>query len=217
MEVSGALRLPVHYGEFSRQIQRWQLLLRHACSLPISPVQDAFDWNTLPHGAKVVDVGGSKGHVILGLAERFPHLQYVVQDISISTDSASRPDNVSFITHDFFTPQPIQADVFFFRKVFHDWSDANCQKILRALSPALKTGVKLMINDIVLPEPKGRPNLEEYVARRMDMAMMAMVHGKQRSSHQWQALVCGANPGWFSESLKTQEGSMNSLLVFKYS
>jgi hypothetical protein len=180
-------------------------------------IQDAFDWNTLPRNATVVDVGGSRGHVMLGLAERFPLLRYIVQDISISTDNVARLDNVSFMTHDFFTPQPIQADVFFFRKVFHDWSDAYCQQILRALGPALKPGVKLMINDIVLPDPKGRPDYDEYVARRMDIAMMVMVNGKQRSRHQWQALVCGASPGWQLESVTMQDGSMNGLLVFTYS
>ena len=188
-------------------------------------IQDAFDWSKLPPGATIVDVGGGRGHVMLALAEKFPNLKYIVQDkmemingmyTRHSAGKASNLNSVSFMPHDFFEPQLARGEVFFFRKVFHDWSDAYCERILRALGPALKPGVKLIVNDIVLPEPNGRPNYAEYVARRMDMAMMVMVNGKQRTLCQWQALICGAQARWQLESVKTQEGSLNGLLVFTY-
>ncbi|KAL2007609.1 hypothetical protein VTN00DRAFT_9047 [Thermoascus crustaceus] len=54
---------------------------------------------------------------------------------------AQDPDlqqRVTFTEHDFFQPRPVQADVYFFRHVLHDWSDADCVRILQALLPALK-------------------------------------------------------------------------------
>ena len=188
-------------------------------------IQDALDWSQLPPGATVIDVGGGRGHVMLGLAERFPHLEYIVQDkVELtaelnninSVDKGSRSNDVRFMPHDFFSPQSTQTEVFFFRKVFHDWSDAYCQQILRALGPALKPSAKLVVNDILLPESKGHPAYAEYVARRLDIAIVVIVNGKQRSLHQWKALVCDAEPRWQLESAKTQEGSMNGLLVFTY-
>ena len=183
-------------------------------------VQDAFGWYELPPGATIVDVGGGTGHVMLDLAEKFPHLTYIVQDRSeligeLYHNNFVEDAVVSFMAHDFFAPQPVRADIFFFRKVFHNWSDAYCQQILRALNPALQSGAKLVINDIILPEPKGHPDYAEYVARRMDMVMMVMVNGKQRSLDQWQTLVCGSESRWQLESVEIQEGSVNGLLVFK--
>lgn len=61
---------------------------------------------------------------------------------------------VRFMEHDFLTEQPVHgADVYFFRWIFHNWSDKYSIKILRNLIPALKPGAKVVINDNVLPQP----------------------------------------------------------------
>ena len=105
-------------------------------------IQLALDWTTLPCGSTVVNSRGSKSRVLFGLAEQFPLLHYIVQDKLTISESEPQPDHVSFNTHNFFTPQSIQADVFFFKKVFNDWSEAYCDQILRALGPALRLGIK---------------------------------------------------------------------------
>lgn len=63
------------------------------------------------------------------LAEYFPNLKIVIQDLPscqakfddgyISDELKKR---ISFVAHDFFTPQPIQADIYLFKWVFYDWS-----------------------------------------------------------------------------------------------
>jgi hypothetical protein len=60
---------------------------------------------------------------------------------------------VSLTTHNFFDPQPEIADVYFFRWIGHNWSDAYLVKILQALIPALKPGARVLFNDGILPEP----------------------------------------------------------------
>lgn len=61
---------------------------------------------------------------------------------------------VSFMAHNFLTEQPTHgADVYFFRWIFHNWSDKYCIQILKNLIPALKPGAKIVINDNVLPQP----------------------------------------------------------------
>lgn len=61
---------------------------------------------------------------------------------------------VTFITHDFLTPQPVQnAEVYLFRWILHNWSDKYCVRILRNLIPALKEGAKIVVVDNVAPEP----------------------------------------------------------------
>lgn len=58
------------------------------------------------------------------------------------------------MAHDFFTEQPVKgADVFLLRCILHDWSDKYAIKILRALVPALKPDVRIIVNEAVVPEP----------------------------------------------------------------
>ena len=40
-----------------------------------------FEWDLLPADSLVVDVGGGLGTVTVGLAERYAHLQLVIQDL----------------------------------------------------------------------------------------------------------------------------------------
>lgn len=111
--------------------------------------------------ATFVDVGGSHGQVSIPIAQRYPNLRCIVQDLPtvIVTGEAQLPanvkDRVSFMAHDFWTKQPvINADVYFFRWIFHAWPDSLAVKILQQLIPSLKEGAKVLINDICMPPPK---------------------------------------------------------------
>jgi hypothetical protein len=73
---------------------------------------------------------------------------------------------IQLTTHDFFTPQLVKdADVYFFRHVFHNWPDLYCIKILRMLIPALKKGAKVLINDGIAPEPGTMSAFEDKLIR----------------------------------------------------
>lgn len=55
--------------------------------------------------------------------------------------------------HDFLEEQPGKGDVFMLRQILHGWSDIYATKIVRALIIVLKKGVRVVVNDVVLPEP----------------------------------------------------------------
>lgn len=108
--------------------------------------------------ALFVDVGGSTGHVSIMLAQKYPNITCIVQDLpaTVKTGKEQLPkeleERVSFMSHDFWTEQPVKgADIYYFRWVFHDWSDSLSVKILRQLIPALKAGARVLINDICIP------------------------------------------------------------------
>lgn len=127
---------------------------------------ESFDWASLGNGT-VVDVGGGSGGVSILLAERFPDLNFVVQDLPEAIEGAADkvPSSVAarikFMAHDFFTDQTIVADTYLLRAIFHNWPDAYCVKILRKLMPALKRGAKIIVNDSLVPKPGTLPLLAE--------------------------------------------------------
>ena len=120
---------------------------------------DSYSFGTLKTGT-FVDIGGSLGLVSIAVARRHPELRCVVQDRPnvaakgrslLPSDLANR---VTFQEHDFFEQQPlIGAEVYFLRWILHDWPDKYAVRILRALVPALKPGAKVVVNEIVLPDP----------------------------------------------------------------
>ena len=125
-----------------------------------------YDFSSLPPGATFIDVGGSHGRVAIQVAQANPGMRCIVQDLSestIATGKARLPEDlegrVEFMVYDFWTEQPVKgADVYYFRWVFHDWSDTYAVKLLKNLVPALKRGSRVVINDVCLP-PKGATTL----------------------------------------------------------
>ena len=118
----------------------------------------------------VVDVGGSHGTASIALAQNFQNFVCIVQDLpGIVAKAPELPpeleNRVSFAAHDFFTEQPLVADVYFFRHIFHDWPEKYCLKILRCLVPALRPGARILVNEFCLPEPGQVPKTQEQAIR----------------------------------------------------
>ena len=69
------------------------------------------------------------------------------------------------MAHDFFNDQPVIADVYLFRNIFHTWADSQVVKILKATIPALRPGARIVVNDYLVPEPKTMSSLKEKSVR----------------------------------------------------
>ncbi|KAF2022427.1 S-adenosyl-L-methionine-dependent methyltransferase [Aaosphaeria arxii CBS 175.79] len=161
-------------------------------------LRDCYAWGDV--SGKVVDVGGGNGHMSVALARTFPTLHITVQDSLSMLSQAMRQNlsdlagRVTFLEHDFFDVQPItDAKAYLLRYITHNWSDQDCIRIFRAMVPALEKaapGTPFLINDIVLPEAGGE--LSKYQERRMrqiDIMMMVVLGGKQRSGKDFERLL----------------------------
>jgi len=181
----------------------------------VKHVVDNYPWEALGE-ATVADVGGSQGHVSIAIASKYPSLKFIVQDLpsmrppnivgSIPPELESR---VSLTTHDFFQPQPVSADLYYFRWVFHNWSDAYAVKILKALVPAMKPGARLLINDGILPEPGSIGRKEEKSIRTMDLIQFVVVNGREREVEDWKSLLKQADERFeFLKAWKPEKSHM---------
>ncbi|KII89666.1 hypothetical protein PLICRDRAFT_108610 [Plicaturopsis crispa FD-325 SS-3] len=121
-----------------------------------------FDWQDLPEGSVVVDVGGGIGSQSLAIAKVFPHLKIIVEDRPATIADgdkfwrAALPEaldsgRVVFRGHDFFEEQPIKgAAVYFMRAILHDWSDSYCLDILKRIRAAAAPHSQLLVIDTTM-------------------------------------------------------------------
>lgn len=158
-------------------------------------IVDGFSLNDLSDGSTIVDIGGSTGSTALELARAFPdkNFTFVVQDLpeTIASIPSTQANELgkSFMPNDFFTPQPVAgADVYLVRWTLHDWSNACCLDIIRALIPALKKGARVLVMEIVLPTPGSMENEAERKVRAMDLVMFQIENAEEREQKGWRGL-----------------------------
>ncbi|RAK70971.1 S-adenosyl-L-methionine-dependent methyltransferase [Aspergillus fijiensis CBS 313.89] len=132
-----------------------------------------------------------KGNVSSLVAQDYPELQFIVQDLPSMIVGAAESlpnevrDRMSFQAHDFFTPQPVRADAYLFRNIFPNWSDSPGVRILQALIPALRPGAWIIVNDYLLPEPGLLSLVKERAVRNMDMIMFTLSNSRERKEADW--------------------------------
>ncbi|KAL1598062.1 hypothetical protein SLS60_008550 [Paraconiothyrium brasiliense] len=142
----------------------------HVPGYAIENITTVYDWASLGD-VTIVNPMGSRGQVAFELARNFPNLNFVVQDSkdtiigAHSTVPSELAGRVTFEEHELFTPQDAKADVYFFRMVFRGLGDAFATQALQAQIPALQPGVKILIQDVVMPEPEIIPLWKDRVAR----------------------------------------------------
>jgi hypothetical protein len=105
------MQKPASAQGFGMLMSTWgegHALLQHL--YPIAErLVDGYDSNTSP--VMFVDVGGGYGQKAIALRHDFPQLpgRVVVQDLPMTIERAPKADGIEFMTHDFFTEQPIKG------------------------------------------------------------------------------------------------------------
>ncbi|KAL2809151.1 O-methyltransferase-domain-containing protein [Aspergillus granulosus] len=178
-----------------------------------------YEWGTLGDGL-VVDVGGSSGFQSVAIAEAYPNLRFIVQDIE--DHSSKLQEHISetgtnadirFQVHNFFEPNPeTSADVYFLRHIIHDWADDYAIKILRNIASVMKPAAKIVIMDTVLPERGVLPWHTDRMVSFLDLQMMLVVNGKERNRQEWDKLLLMADPRLKITSVKQPKNSVASII-----
>ncbi|KAI1131889.1 putative O-methyltransferase [Nemania abortiva] len=198
----------------------------------VDRLREAFPWSS-KGDATVVDVGGSSGHTVQYLASLMPTAKFIVQDSNTSAldmgrravDGSARDlslsSRISFQEYDFFTPQPVAADIYIYRHILHDWNDADSVRILSSLLPALKPGARVLISEGIVPAPPAKRlnTLATKMIRIEDMFMLAAHNAHERSVADFVSLFEQVSPAAFKlvgVTSGTEAGAFQSLLEFEY-
>ncbi|KAF3481935.1 O-methyltransferase [Arthroderma uncinatum] len=176
-----------------------------------------FDWAQVK---TIVDVGGSEGHVSMAIVNSYPHIKSTVQDLGevVVTSRQELPAQynqaIDFVEHDFFQPQPVQADAYVMRFILHNWSDEDAKRIIRGLMPVLKPGVRVLVCEHVIPE-KGTVSLyADRIVRNMDVTMFGLLAGKERTAQDYADLLGNVDPRLKLKGNKCPGGSVMTILEF---
>ena len=137
-----------------------------------------------------VDIGGGKGLAMLELKSGCPELkgEIILQDRAAVLDAIPEKaiPGVTKMVHNFFTEQPVKnSQVYYIRRVMHDWQDDDAAKILKSIIPAMAKDSRVLISDMCVPDPVGP---QDAGAIWLDL-MMLTIGGKERTHKDWEKLA----------------------------
>ncbi|KAL8934423.1 MAG: hypothetical protein Q9216_005923 [Gyalolechia sp. 2 TL-2023] len=207
------------YDELARdhpRAQRWNGAMRAlAMDLDFQFILDSKVW-TCCTAPTIVDVGGGCGDVSIGLASHLPSAQFIVEDASLEalqqggTVISATPfsERMTFQYYNFLsTPQPVHnADIYYFRNIFHNWPDKNCITILRNQIPALEEGSRLVIDDFTLHEAGTLAPMQERKRRWMDINMLIFFGSRERTIREWEKLLQEADGRFRLQGVREGKG-----------
>ena len=147
---------------------------------------------------RVVDVGGGRGGVLACILKAHAHLRGTLLDMPSVVEGAPAllasegvADRCEVVGGDMFSSVPAGGDVYLLSHVIHDWEDAPATQVLRACRRAMAPEARLVIVDQVLPE-RVEPNSAAASGLLLDLTMMVMLAGRERTASEFRALRAAA-------------------------
>jgi hypothetical protein len=138
-------------------------------------------------GDVVVDVGGGNGALLVDLLRLRPGLRGVVLDLpeTVRDEAALGPD-IEFVAGSFFEEVPT-GDAYVLSSIIHDWDDEAATAILRTIVTAAQPQARVLITETVL-----QPGNEPEGAKWLDLLMLVLAGGRERTEPEWRTLLEGA-------------------------
>lgn len=142
----------------------------------------------------VVDVGGGQGVLIAGILRANPALRGILFDrpnVIAGADGALAAAGVAerceLVGGDFFAELPSGGDIYVLRNVIHDWDDGPAIDILRNCARAMAADGRVLVMESIIEAGDSPP-----AAKFLDLQMLVMNGGRERSADEFRALYTAA-------------------------
>jgi hypothetical protein len=141
---------------------------------------------------RLVDVGGGHGVLLSAILAAVPRLEGVLLDqpsvVKRAREhlaSAGLAGRCTCVAGDFFAGVPPGGDAYVLSRVIHDWDDDAAVRILTNCRRAMGEDGTLLLVEVVLPM-RAR---EGPAAIRMDLHMLTLLHGRERTAAAYERLL----------------------------
>lgn len=155
----------------------------------IEGIIEAYDFSPFE---TIVDIGGGNGALlfsVLGAAVKSKGIVFDEPYVIKQTENhipVTLKDRCSVSGGSFFKVIPAGADLYLTKWVLHDWNDDEVLLILKNCFKAMTAGSKLIIIEaVIIDDELNTP----HAAKLLDLNVMAMSPGKERSVREFKELI----------------------------
>ena len=149
----------------------------------VPAVVGAYDFSRF---GTIGDIGGGRGHLLQGILAANPSAKGVLFDLpNVIQDAAPSADGrITLHAGDFFKDALPACDAYLLMEVIHDWGDPESLAIFESIRRAARPGATLLVIEQIVPDD-ARP----HWSKMLDLHMLALLGGKQRTKEEYEALL----------------------------
>ncbi len=142
----------------------------------------------------IADIGGGAGHLVTAILDAYPAVHGALFDLPhVLADVQPRPDGrLSLRPGDFFVDTLPAADLAVLMNIVHDWDDTDAARILAAVGDSAEPGDHVMLIEGVLPEPGTDGGVGRAWLEVLDVLMLAVTGGRERTETEYEHLLGAA-------------------------
>ncbi|MGD9681276.1 MAG: methyltransferase [Candidatus Obscuribacterales bacterium] len=195
------------------QLERFNEAMTRSSINAAEHVVSAYDFSS---HKKIVDIGGGQGLLLMRILAANSKTRGVLFDLPQGLGPEQEPgkelgseigDRMETVSGSFLESAPAGGDLYIMKHIMHDWDDSRCKIILDNIHAAMSPDGRLLIIETVLDRiVEG----SELFAHWLDLNMMVVLGGRERTLAEYQALLSGSGFR-FLELIET--GGHSSLLV----
>jgi SAM-dependent methyltransferase len=188
--VHGAEVFP-YYAAHPESNEPFNAAMAELSNVVAAAVTEAYDFSGF---RRIADVGGGHGALLAAILKATPAARGLVYDqpevvagARAKVEAAGLAARCDTVGGDFFESVPAGCDAHVLKWIIHDWDDGRALKILRNCHGSLADGGRLLLVEAVVPEGN-----EPSFSKWMDLQMLVMTGGRERTAAEYRALLAAA-------------------------
>jgi hypothetical protein len=150
----------------------------------IAGVLDVHDFS---RHSTVADVAGGRGHLLRAVLAACPTVSGVLFELPAVAAEVGPADRLTVVSGNFFTDPLPDCDAYLLMNVIHDWDDDRAIAVLTSVATAGHAGASVLVVETVLPIGP-----EPHYAKTLDVIMLAITGGRERTTREYRALFDAA-------------------------
>jgi hypothetical protein len=142
----------------------------------------------------IVDIGGGTGGFLSNLLKLHDYQQGILFDLPATIQRAQEQvenkhlgERMTYQAGSFFETIPTGGDLYILKRILHDWNDEDCVSILKKCAAAMHEDARLLIVETIVADN----NMPDF-AKSVDVGMLVLFGGKERTWPEWEALLSQA-------------------------
>src|SRR5436190_4145085 len=153
----------------------------------IPAIVESYDFSGI---GTLVDIAGGHGAILTAILQKHPgmkgilfDLEHVIAGAKPKIEAQGLAGRVTTGSGDFFKAVPSGGDAYIMKHIIHDWDDDKAALILSNIRKVLPKDGRVILIEAVIP-----PGNEPGMGKILDLEMLVMPGGRERTEQEFRAL-----------------------------